>query len=230
MQHTIIKRRHAAMGILSVLLLGWMAHAWAQSSSLYHEDLPLGQRRPLTLDNSSLIYQPPVLPKEVRVHDIITVIVNENSQFIYEDELERRRVANIKAVLTDWVTLSGLNLRPAAQNSGDPTVAGTFNSLLRSEGDIDTRNGMKFKIGATVVDIRPNGNLVVEAHKKLVNNEEVFDFSLTGIVRREDVLPDNTILSEKFAELHIDKRERGHIREANRRGWLTKLYDKLAPF
>jgi flagellar L-ring protein precursor FlgH len=95
---------------------------------------------------------------------------------------------------------------------------------------LETRDSLKFRIAARIVDIRPNGNLVIEAHRQIRNNEEVWQQSLTGIIRREDVLPNNTVLSEDIAELQIDKREIGHVREGYRRGWLTRFYDRYAPF
>ena len=69
-----------------------------------------------------------------------------------------------------------------------------------------------------MVDIRPNGNLVLEAHSYQQDNDEVIESSLTGLVRREDVLPNNTVFSQKIAELSVHKRETGHIRDAYRRG------------
>ena len=204
--------------------------ALAQTSSLYHRNLPSQHRRPLTLATHSFLYQPPPMPKELRRHDIVTVVVNEKSQVISEDEFERKKNASIKAVLTDWVSLSKFFLKPAAQSDGDPTVGGTVDSRLKTQGDLERRDGMKFFIAAKIVDIRPNGNLVLEAHRQIRNNDEVWEFSLTGIIRKEDVLPNNTVLSQNIVELHIYKRERGHVRDSTKRNWGTKLLDMLKPF
>ena len=81
-----------------------------------------------------------------------------------------------------------------------------------------------------VVDVRPNGNLVLEAHKHVQQNNEIFDASLSGVVRRQDVLPNNTVLSEDVAELSIFKKEQGHIRDSWRRGWLWLFMDRHKPF
>jgi flagellar L-ring protein precursor FlgH len=89
---------------------------------------------------------------------------------------------------------------------------------------------MKFRISCRVVDIRPNGNLVIEGRRTVHNNSEVWEQSLTGEVRPKDVLPNNTVLSENVAELRIDKREAGHVRDGYRRGWLLKWLDKWQPF
>ena len=213
-----------------VLFVVVMSAALAQTSSLLHRDLPSQSRPPLTLAKNSYLHQPPLLPKELKLHDIVTVIVDEKSQVLSEDTMERKKNASIKAVLTDWVSLSKGVLKPAAQSDGDPTVGGSTNSKMKAEADLERRDGMKFRIAAKIVDRRPNGNLVLEAHRQIRNNDEVWEFSLTGIFRSEDVLPNNTLLSQNIVELHIYKRERGHVRDATRRHWGTKLLDMLKPF
>ena len=213
-----------------LLLAGGSSAAFAQRTSLFHQDLPSQGRRVLTLTNSSYIFQPAPQPKELQKHDIITVLVDEKSQVISEDEFERKKIASIKAVLTDWVSLSKLFLKPAAQSDGDPTVAGSTNSRYKAESDLERRDGMKFFIAAEIVDIRRNGTLVLEAHRTIRNNDEVWEFSLTGIIRKEDVKPNNTVLSQNIVELHIYKRERGHVRDATKRHWGTKMLDMFKPF
>ncbi len=62
------------------------------------------------------------------------------------------------------------------------------------------------------------------------DNEDIWDQSLTGLIRPQDVLPNNTVQSENIAELMINKKEVGHVRDAYRRGWLTRLYDRFSIF
>ena len=72
--------------------------------------------------------------------------------------------------------------------------------------ELQTKASLSFTIAATVVDIRPNGNLVVEAHQHVQDNEDIWDQSLSGLIRPQDVLPNNTVLSQNIAELMIDKK------------------------
>jgi flagellar L-ring protein precursor FlgH len=95
---------------------------------------------------------------------------------------------------------------------------------------LETRDGLKFRIQARVVDIRPNGHLVLEAHQKFKINEDDWERSISGIVDPRDVLPNNSVLSENVAELSIFKRERGEVRDGYRRGWLFLLLDKYGLF
>jgi flagellar L-ring protein precursor FlgH len=195
--------------------------AVAQSNSLLTS-------RQLTRRDSWIYIEPEPVP-ELAIHSLVTVIVDYRSQVISEADHERKRQANIKAVLTDWIRLSGLDIKPAPQSDGSPAIVGTLNARDKSESDLETRDGMKFTITCEVVDIRPNGELVLDGQRLVENNEEQWMLSLSGIVRPEDVLPNNTVLSSTIAELHIDKREQGVIRDGYRRGWLLEIIDRYRP-
>jgi len=206
-----------------LVLTGFLtANAAAQSSSKYGDP---ADRRPLTLADVSWSYQPAVEPKPIEINDLITIVVDEKSQVISEGEIDRRKKASIDAALKDWVLLEWLALKPDPQSAGDPKISGSWNNKYRSEAELETRDAMKFKIACRVVDIRPNGNLVLEGRRTIRNNNEVWEQSLTGIVRAKDILPDNTVLSENIADLRLHKREAGHVRDGYRRGFLLRFLD-----
>lgn len=201
--------------------------AGAQSSSLYGE---AGHRQPLRLADASWYFLEPEPARAIQKYDLVTVIVKEATQFVSEGEINRRTQSNVDARLRDWIKLDGTDITPAPQAAGDPRVRASLDSQLITQAELETRDGLQFRITATVVDIRPNGLLVLEAHKRTkVNNEESIQI-LSGIVRPEDVLPNNTVLSERIAELRIDKKEAGHIRDSYRRGWFVKWLDRVRPF
>jgi len=214
-------------GLVSILVLSAVPQAAGQSSSLFGAP---ADRAPLTLDEASWLYINVEPPREVRLHDIITIIVDETSQVISEGDVQRRKQANLNAALLDWLRLSGLDLKPAPQSDGDLVVQGNLQSRLQAQSDLETLDSLQFTIAATVVDIRPNGNLVVEAHRDIYNNSEQWEFSLTGLIRPEDVTPANTVLSEDVADLTIRKREKGSVRDGYRRGWLLKFMDRFSLF
>ena len=133
-------------------------------------------------------------------------------------------------MLLDWLKLDGLNILKAPQANGDPRVNGQLDQTYRTQGDTLTRESLTFNIAAEIVDIRPNGTLVLKAHREVKNNEEVWNYSLTGICRKEDIGPNNVILSRDIAQMQLHKRERGSTRDSYKRGWLIRWMDRLAPF
>lgn len=227
MQRKIAKQ--SAAGLVAVVLAMRASEVRAQSSSLFRADLPQDGPQ-LTLANTSWLYQALEPPKQIRLNDIITVVVDEKQQVTSLANIERRKQAQLNAQLKDWVELNGLSLQAAPQANGSPTVNGTLQGQFRAQANLATADALRLRIAARVVDIRPNGHLVIEAHKKVRSNDEQWDASLSGIVRPEDVLPNNTVLSEDVAELIIHKREQGQVRDGYRRGWLYLLFDKYGLF
>lgn len=201
--------------------------ALAQSSSLYGAP---GARQPLLLERDSWTYIPVEPVRDIQVNDLVTIVVLQSSQVLSEGEVQRRTQSNVDYRLQDWIKLDGFGITPAPQPNGDPRARGQYNQQIQTTANLETTDSIKFRITARVVDIRPNGSLVLEAHNVVRNNDEVWEASLTGICRREDVKPDNTVLSERVYELTIHKREVGHIRDSYKRGWLLTFIDRFKPF
>lgn len=223
----------------------WIAAAWPvmagpvevgqdpgpNSSLMQQSPSPELLPPPLTVANGSPIRPIPIPPRQIRLYDIVSIRVDELARMQSEGEVERRKNASINAVLLDWLTLNGFRkAKPNAQQDGDQRIKGQLDELYRAENEIEVNERLTFNIAARVVDIRPNGNIVLEAHKEIRNNGEIWRASLTGVCRAEDIGPDNVILSRNIVDLRIDKHQVGHISDSTRRGWLLKIYDLLHPF
>ena len=205
--------------------------ALAQDGSLFLQ--PAQPSQSLTLENSSFLFRklpPEARPRELQKHDIITVLVDFSSRFLSEGDAESRKTASLTAVLADWVKIDGGSLKPAPQADGDPTVSGSLNSQYRAESDVELRDSLSFRMAAKIVDIRPNGNLVIEGHQTIRNNEERWRISLTGVVRREAIQADRTVSSDAIYDFDVDKEELGQVRDGYSRGWLGRWYDRFKPF
>lgn len=207
-----------------------VARANGQNSSLFHHDLPEGEQT-LRLSNSSWLFQKADPPVQVRLHDLITIVVNEKSAVTSTGQLDRRKTGKFDAELKDWIHFDHLfSMKPSPMSNGQPKANGTLDSQYQADAELSTKDALEFKIAAEVVDIRPNGNLILEAHHRIQVNEDIWVASLSGVIRREDVHPDNTVLSQNIAELMIEKKEVGNVRDGYRRGWLTRAYDKFMIF
>lgn len=170
-------------------------------------------------------------PKEVKEQDIVTIRVDLGARVSSEGEMQRRKNSNYSAVLNDWLILEGLKaIRPAPQSQGDQKIQGQLNQLFRATGELETTESMKFEIAAKVAAVLPNGTLVLEAHREVRNNNEIWMHSLSGICRREDIGPGNIVLSKDLADLKIAKREHGHVRDSYKRGWFLRWMDQFHPF
>jgi flagellar L-ring protein FlgH len=186
-----------------------------------------------TLHDSSFIFRkipPEAEARELQIHDIITVLVDYRASMTSEGDAESRKNSNFNAILSQWLAYDGKDIFNAPLRRGAPGVIGNLNSQYRTTSDMELRDAMTFRIAAEVVDIRPNGNLVIEARREIRNNEEVWLQSLTGVVRRQSIGPDRTVRSDEVAELRIDKKERGFINDSYTRGWLVRWWGTWKPF
>ena len=202
-----------------------------QNSSLVHHDLPATGDDSLRLSTSSWLFQKSDPPTQVRLHDLITIMVDEKSAVTSSGELDRRKTGTYDAELKSWIKLKGLSsLKPAPMSNGQPAANGTLDAEYQANAEMQTKDALTFSIAAEIVDIRPNGNLIVEAHHRIQVNEDIWVASLSGVIRREDVLPNNSVSSKNIAELMIEKKEVGNVRDGYRRGWLTRFYDRFMIF
>jgi len=236
MQYFTIRQRSIAVALFGVMVPAIVS---AQTSSLWQnpqdpqsnqqamqQNPPAPTAPPLTLRDTSAIYVDPKPPRQIKIHDVLSVRVDHLSRMTAEGELQRRKNSRYDARLKDWIVLKGFRaLGPAPQGDGDPRIRGELQSNYRSQGDMETRESLAVNVAVAVVDIRPNGNLVLEGHQRVRINEEVWAISLTGECAAKAVGPDNTVLSRDINHLDINKSETGSVASGYQRGWFQKLFD-----
>lgn len=168
-------------------------------------------------------------PPTYKVHDLLTIIVREQRTFEADSELESKREYDVRSELDAMFKLTDGGLGATGFRRGKPTVDYQFETESKGEADTKREDRLVTRITGEIIDIKPNGILVVEARARVVHDEEVSTVTLTGKVRKEDVTPDNTVLSTQLADKDIAIVNEGELRSATRRGWIPKLIDLLRP-
>ncbi len=191
---------------------------------------PLPRSYDTDIEGASWTYTPPTPLRSFRIQDIVTIRVDELARTRADGAAESRRNGLYDAILKDWISLSGGKLGKDQQSTGDPRVTGETTQLFRTDASIESRESLAFSIAARVVDIRPNGSLVLEARKTIRVNDNQWETALSGICRAQDIAPDNVILSRDLLDLQIIKNDKGHLRDGYKRGWLTRWISEFNPF
>jgi flagellar L-ring protein precursor FlgH len=174
---------------------------------------------------------PPPQPKVLKKHDLVTIIVREESEFKANGNADLKKSADIDAKIEQFVklNLSKLSLQPAiGTNVPEVKASGTRN--FKGEATVDRTDSFTTRITAEIVDVKPNGTLVLQARSQSRNDEEEEGMILTGTCRAEDVTADNTVLSTQLFDRNVSVQHKGAVRDTTKRGWVPKLLDALNPF
>ena len=118
---------------------------------------------------------------------------------------------------------------PSAQHPG----GGCFRlaSGTIAPGDVDwVQVRIPWASTLTIVDVLPNGSLVIEGRRQTKIGGETTDAVLRGLVRQEDVTANNTVYSYNVAEASIQYLSKGPVSDAQRRGWFSWIWGKVTPF
>lgn len=171
----------------------------------------------------------PLPPKTFGVNDLITIVVRHRSKFEADSVLDTKKEWDIKTQLDAFFKFTTGGLGATTFQRGNPNVDFKFANRLKSDGEKDREDRLDTRITSRVIDVKPNGNLVLEGRGWLGFDDEASTITITGEIRKNDVTPDNTVLSTQIGDLRIDVNNDGAIRDASRRGWIPRMIDWLRP-
>ena len=115
-------------------------------------------------------------------------------------------------------------------SAGQPGYDFTSKNENKQNADNERKDKFTTYLQATVIDVKPNGNLVLEAKMEEKHDEEHFTITLTGTCRSEDVTPTNSVLSTQIANLVLVESNKGAVRDATKRGFFPRILDFAKPF
>lgn len=157
------------------------------------------------------------------VGDTITVAITENTSASAKsnNKLDKSNVgkASIGALSgLPGQTLLGLDYNTSSSNA------------FSGKGEAANNNVFTGNITATVIDVLPNGNLLVSGEKQLAIGHEQEYVRISGVVNPSFVDASNTVASSKIADARIEYKSAGQISEGQIMGWLARFFLNVMPF
>ena len=162
--------------------------------------------------------------RALQAGDILTVDIQINDRARFRNESERKRTATRGAGL-------GADLSWLGWGTGGRATA-DFDSGTETKGAGATARSedIKLSVAAVVMEVLPNGNLVISGSQEVLVNAELRVLTITGIVRPSDIGAANTVSYERIAEARISYGGRGRLSEVQQPGWGHQIVDNLMPF
>ena len=163
--------------------------------------------------------------RSFQVGDVITVLLNESSQATRTQNGTITRDSSnnmIPSGLSSWGAGVGGLMKGIKMDGGSVSNKGT--------GAADQQASLTGSVAVAVVEVMPNGNLVLRGEKQLALTEGSEIIQVAGIIRPDDVSPSNTVQSKRLANAQIAYRGTGDLANATRAGWGTSALLKLWPF
>ena len=159
------------------------------------------------------------------IGDILTIKITEDSK------VDNKAKRDLKKEVDKSTTFNGeLNIDHILPSIPGFTVSAESSNELKSKADYKDERSFVDRITVVVVDIQPNGNLVVMGTRNRDIAGDIQKIEVSGIVRPSDIAFDNTVKSEQVADFRIVAKNSGVADPYTRPGWLGRIFDILWPF
>lgn len=186
---------------------------------------------PVTQMHSGSIYQTGTA--RFLFEEPVARLVGDTLGITIEEKLSASNKSSSSSSRSSSVGISGSGSMPYFPGVLEKFLSGsiTGSGSNKADGSGETSNSNTFTgtLAVTVIDILPNGNLVVGGEKRVNVNGEINNLRLTGVVNPREIKAGNTISSTKVADARIEQVGEGVIADANTMAWLARFFLSVLP-
>ncbi len=209
-----VSKSASEAALLCAALLAAAAPVAATAGSLWND----GRGRSMFADR-----------KAARAGDILTVVVAESAAATNTQSKKSNRNSSLEDAVQRFVfSAAASNLGTHNGELPATSIAGKAN--YAGGGEVQNNQSLSSRAAVLVTDVMPNGNLVIEGVRVVTFSGETQYVVLHGLVRPDDISAANTVFSSNIADARVEFISEGQLTDAQKRGWLSKLYEKLRPF
>jgi len=178
--------------------------------------------------NSGAIFQPGSLSSMVMFReDTKPSRIGDTLKIDISEALTSTNKSDTKTSRANTVATKG----PGGAN----TISGLINQIINADasasgsdtfegkGNMENTNKLKGKLAASVINVLPNGNLVVAGEKSLAFNGSVNTLRFSGVVDPADIKSGRTVASSDVVDARLEQVGAGLISDTSSRGWLQKM-------
>ncbi len=244
-------RKLAICCSVAVVLVGQAHDVFAQSSSL----LVSGGEQKQNADNTaapkadartqqkdpaadihamSLITIRPQIPRKWLLHDLVHIVIRETSTVKSSQEVATERDFSVKGEIKSFpqITLNDLAdmVLKSSENANPAKVDVNGEKEFTGKGDYKRTDDFAARVTAEIIEIRPNGLLVLEARTRIQTDDEVSTILMSGTCDPDDVSKSGSVLSNDLFDLNIVKLHEGEVKKSTEKGLIARVLDTLFSF
>ena len=165
--------------------------------------------------------------KAQHIGDILTIMISEESTVDNKATRTLSKETTRDQNFNGQVSIEHILPELPEINLGAGT---TYSNTLDGQADYKDEREFTDSISVIVIDIMPNGNLVIYGTRDRNIADDIQTIEVSGIVRPSDIAFDNTIQSEQVANFSLISRNKGVAAQYVRPNWLGKIFDIIWPF
>lgn len=166
-----------------------------------------------------------------RIGDIVLVKIVETSSGSKKAETKTERESTATGGISslfgmeEWFSNKNPYFTPSSTS-----LNATLTNDFEGTGETKRNSTVTATLSARVTDITMDGNLIIRGYREVRVNNETQHIILSGIIRSQDISPDNSVLSSYIADARIEYSGTGIIADKQQPGWLARIVDVVWPF
>lgn len=169
----------------------------------------------------SAVYRPLLEDRRARlVGDTITIVINEKTSAVKSAGSSASKTGSVTSPAP---TIFGTSIK-------ELSASGSSSSKFEDKGATSSSNTFTGTIGVTVIEVLPNGNLVVSGEKQVALDKGVEYVRFSGTVSPDNIQTGNTVSSTLVADAKVEYRTNTHVDMADFMSSLGRFFFSVAPF
>lgn len=185
-----------------------------------------------SLKEVSLFAVEPPTPREFEAEGLITIIISERSKLDRKQTAESEKDYKSDEALKKFVDLIDLlELQVTASTSARlPSVGIESSRSFDGQGKYTREDSLTDRLTAKILEVKPNGTLVLEARRQWTTDEEDQVAVLSGICRGEDITNQNTVQSSQLYDLKLVVENNGDLDRSTKKGLIPRVWETIFNF
>ena len=214
--------------IVFVVLFIIPAVAFADSLFNMYRNKVKGTKEEKTAALDPVSDLPAAPPPSIRERDLITVLIEERAIGTGTSSSATAKNTDFDFSIDRWFNIRKGWKTGTAENI--PKAQGGASWETEGSGKIDRRSTLQAKVKVMVMQVYPNGNLLIEGQSTVTIGEETNRIIITGIIQTRDISQRLEVYSSSVYDLRVVYNGTGMITDATNPGWLSRFINRFWPF